>query len=186
MGSKNGKYQVATGQTIESTLSDIVSDRSKKSIQQEQTTVSQCLRRNSFSEASLNNASLLSIVWLDHELQYRLSYVDVEVQLKNINHYVRLFNHVEHCERYIRQIGKSNNNHLMKKEYVLVIISNNLAPTIIPYLEPLNQVKYIYVFGKSKSVAKAHQQSLSRCKKVSCCFALLHVNRIVLVIFLFS
>ena len=59
-----------------------------------------------------------------------------------------------------------NNNGTIRKEKLFVIISTTLAPTIIPHLHELSQVKYIYIFGKSKSISRAHQEWLRRFNKV--------------------
>jgi hypothetical protein len=64
-----------------------------------------------------------------------------------------------------------NNNENMRKEKLLVVISSTLAPTIIPHLHDLSQVKYIYVFGKAKTISKAHQEWLRKFNKVKGIFS---------------
>ena len=109
----------------------------------------------------------VSLVWLDAEVYRRASHVDMEVKLKNLVGYVRLFDRVDSCERYIKHIGKYNNNLHVPKEGLLVLISTTLASTLIPHLHDLSQVKFIYVYGKAKSLSKDHQRRLMKYPKVS-------------------
>ena len=176
MGSKNGKYDFhhesslpspRTTHLPSSSTSDVNSEsvRTKKP-HSDPIGVPTCIHRDVLADAPDDTADRLSLVWLDADVYQRALNIDMEVKLKNLIDYVRLFEHVDACERYIKQIGKLNRQVHARQERLLVIISTSLAMTIIPHLYELEQVKYIYVFGKAKSITKGHQQWLRKYVKV--------------------
>ena len=167
MGSKNGKYDFATvgsvtHRTINETLPTWSSDLNGSVINRK-LPMSPGVHR----QIETNQVERFSLVWLDTEVYRRPSNIDMEIKLKNLIDYVRLFDRVDLCERYIKQIGKYNNNLQIPKESLLVVISTTLGPTLIPYIHDLSQVKSIYVYGKAKSLAKDHQRRLMKFTKVS-------------------
>ncbi|CAF0991710.1 unnamed protein product [Rotaria sordida] len=172
MGSKNGKYDFDHGtssqnhnESIPSFSSELNQSITTKKSKKNLTSLPTCTQQNILIDISTTNMDNLSLVWLDTNIHQRLSNIDVEVKLKNLIDYVRIFDRVDACERYIKQIGRMNNNHI-RQEKLLVIISTTLAPTLIPHLHDLPQVKYIYIFGKSKSISKAHEGWLRKHNKV--------------------
>lgn len=176
MGSKNGKYDfhhesslasLRTTHLPSSSTSDVNtgSVRTKKP-QPDSIAVPTCIHRDVLADAPDGTADRLSLVWLDPDVYQRALNIDMEVKLKNLIDYVRLFERVDACERYIKQIGKLNGQIHARQERLLVIISTSLAMTIIPHLHELEQVKYIYIFGKTKSITKGHQQWLRKYVKV--------------------
>lgn len=143
-----------------------------KKSRKSETSFPRCLHHDALLDShSTRPENDVSLVWLDTNLHQRASNIDTEIKLKNLIDYIRVFDRVDACERYIKQIGRLNNSDYMRKEKLLVLISTALAPTIIPHLHDLSQVKSIYVFGKAKTISKAHQDWLRKFPKVKGVFA---------------
>jgi hypothetical protein len=173
MGSRNGKYDFEReisfqngNETIPSCSSELNGSILSKKFRKEDTSLPTCIHRDFLKDSLPPNMDNLSLVWLDTDIYRRPSNIDTEIKLKNLMNYIRVFDRVDACEKYIKSIGRMNNNGAIRKEKLFVIISTTLAPTIIPHLHELSQVKYIYIFGKSKSISRAHQEWLSRFNKV--------------------
>jgi hypothetical protein len=173
MGLRNGKYDIEHGstfgygnETLPTSLSELNGSILGKKIRKAESSLPRCIHRDILTDSVPINIDNLSLVWLDTDIHRRTSNIDTEIKLKNLIDYIRVFDRVDACERYIKQIGKMNNNDYMRKEKLLVIISTTLAPTIVPHLQELSQVKYIYVYGKSKTISKAHQEWLRKYNKV--------------------
>ncbi|UJR08607.1 hypothetical protein I4U23_012866 [Adineta vaga] len=178
MGSKNGKYDFEH----ENSLSNGNDTLPSCSINTNESFISKiskhngnlqpkCIHQDVLIDPSATDIDHLSLVWLDPDIRRRVSNIDTEVKLKNLINYVRIFDRVDVCERYIKQIGKMNKNSNVSKENLLVIISTTLAPTLIPHLHDLAQVKYVYVYGKSNTISKAHEEWLKRYNKVKGVFS---------------
>jgi hypothetical protein len=173
MGSKNGKYDIEIGNSLQNDnealptcLSELNGSILNKKTRKDEASLPKCIHRDVLRDSLPTNIDIVSLVWLDADIHRRASNIDTEVKLKNLIHYIRVFDRVDQCEKYIKQIGRMNNSDYIRKEKLLVIISTILAPTIIPHLHDLSQVKYIYIYGKSKTIAKAHQQWLRKYNKV--------------------
>jgi len=178
MGLKNGKYNFEHGtspqglnETLPASPADLNESLASKRSRKTDACLPKCIHRDVLIDSYPTNTDNLSLVWLDTDLHQRASNIDTEIKLKNVVHYIRVFDRVDACERYIKQIGRMNNNENMRKEKLLVVISTTLAPTIIPHLHDLSQVKYIYVFGKAKTISKAHQEWLRKFNKVKGIFS---------------
>jgi len=173
MGSKNGKYNVEHGDSVQNgseTLSSLasISDESmigEKSIKEE-ASLPTLIHQNSLADTSSSNTTDLTLVWLDTELNNRLSNIDTQIKLKNLINYLRIFEELDKFEQYIEQIGKMNNTGRINEEKLFVIISPTLALTIIPHFHDLPQVKCIYIYGKAKIDANVTQQLLKKYIKV--------------------
>jgi len=173
MGSKSGKYDIEHGNSLRNDnqalpipLSELNGSMLNKKTRKDEAALPTCIHRDILRDSLPANIDILSLVWLDADIHRRASNIDTEVKLKNLIHYIRVFDRVDVCEKYIKQIGRMNNSDYIRKEKLFVIISTTLAPTIIPHLHDLSQVKYIYVYGKSKTIAKAHQEWLRKYNKV--------------------
>ncbi|CAF0820776.1 unnamed protein product [Adineta ricciae] len=172
MGLKNGKYDFSrehsstnANESLPSypidTNESFISRISKFDIK----SLPKCTHQDVLTDPNATSLDNLSLVWLDLDVYRCPSNIDTEVKLKNLISYVRTFNQVEVCERYIKQIGRMNNVNV-RKEYLLVIISTVLAPTLMPHLHDLPQVKCVYIYGKPKTISKAHQEWLKTYSKV--------------------
>jgi hypothetical protein len=173
MGSKNGKYDFEHknsfqngNETLPSCSSELNGSVLSKKSRKLDTSLPTCIHRDSLSNSSPPSTDNLSLVWLDTDIHRRLSNIDTEIKLKNLINYIRVFDRVDACEKYIKLIGRMNNNGDAQGEKLLVIISTTLAPTIIPHLHDLPQVKCIYIYGKSKTISQVHQDWLKRYSKV--------------------
>lgn len=168
MGSKNGKYDFEHANSMPNVRPTLPhSTTTKNSRQSDNFLPLKCLHHDRLIDRSTTQAENLSLVWLDTNLHQRASNIDTEIKLKNVVEYIRVFDRVDACERYIKQIGRLNNNEYIRKEKLLVIISTGLAPTLTPHLHELSQVQAIYVFGKAKTISKAHQEYLRKFAKVN-------------------
>lgn len=170
MGSKNGKYDIEQANSLPNfhpTLPQNSTDgKSTKKSRKSEVIPPKCLHHDSLLDPYTTHPENLSLVWLDANVYHRSSNVDTEIKLKNVIDYIRVFDRVDACERYIKQIGRLNNNPYTRKEKLLVIISTALAPTLIPHLHDLPQVQWIYIFGKAKTIAKGHEEWLKKYPKV--------------------
>lgn len=171
MGMRNGKYDFqhthsAPSLPIDgSEISSSILDRKARS---NQVSLPKCLHRTDLNDSLAIQNENITLVWLDTNVHQRPSNIDTEVKLRNLIDYIRIFDRVDACEKYIKQIGKMNNqNPHGKKENILVVISTILAPTIIPHLHELAQVKWIYIYGRSKTISRAHQDWLRQYTKVN-------------------
>lgn len=173
MGSKNGKYDIEHGDSVRNHNESLPTYGSElngsilnKKLRKDEASLPKCIHRDIVMDSLPRNNDNASLVWLDTDLHRRTSNIDTEIKLKNLVHYIRVFDRVDSCEKYIKQIGKMNNSDYIRKEKLLVVISTTLAPTIIPHLHDLLQVKYIYIYGKEKTISKAHQEWLRKYNKV--------------------
>ena len=164
MGSKSGKYTVENGSFNQSRTKILSSFSSNKhesipneKMMKEDASLRTIVHQNILSQ----NVNNLTLIWLDTEINNRSSNINIQIKLKNLINYFRIFDQIDEFEQYIKQIGKTN------KEKLLVIISRTLALTIIPQLHERPQVKYIYIYGKTKIDTKASQQLLKKYPKVS-------------------
>lgn len=176
MGSKNGKYVFESGDVLlplkRSCLPSLTSENDENLSQRNSRRISQSrprfVHQESLRDPMDDENERLSIVWLDQNVFYTKVYIDTEIKLKNLISYVRIFDRLDVCERYIKQIGKLNNIcDASSREMIFFIISSELAPTIVPYLDELSQIKYIYVFTRNRPLLKNHQINLSRFRKVN-------------------
>lgn len=173
MGSKNGKYNVEHGDSVQNgseTLSSMasISDESMvgEKSRKEEASLPTLIHQDSLADTSSSNTTDLTLVWLDTELNDRPSNIDTQIKLKNLINYLRIFEDLDTFEQYIEQIGKMNNTGRINEEKLFVIISPILALTIIPHFHDLPQVKYIYIYGKEKIDANVTQQLLKKYIKV--------------------
>ncbi|CAF1258974.1 unnamed protein product [Didymodactylos carnosus] len=99
----------------------------------------------------------LSFVWLDTPVELRRDTVDMQVKLRNILDYLRIFDRTEPCEQYVRHI----NTHMEK---LFFIIHGSLCATFVPHIHDLPQIKYIYIYESDKSTPG--QQWLAKYPKI--------------------
>ena len=166
MGLKNGKYDFQHGNSLPNIHGHIPSNGSELNGNKKSRKSEISLPKCTYRDVLIDSTDNFSLVWLDTNLYQRSSNIDTEIKLKNLINYIRVFDRVDACERYIKQIGKMNTNEQIRQEKLLVVISTILAPTIIPHLHDLSQVKSIYVYGKAKTISKAHQDWLRKYNKV--------------------
>ncbi|CAF3428358.1 unnamed protein product [Rotaria sp. Silwood1] len=143
MGLKNGKYDFEHGissqnhdETLPSFSSELNESITTKISRKDLKSLPTFIHRDTLIDTSTTNIDNLSLVWLDTNIHQRPSNIDIEIKLKNLINYVRIFDRVD------------------------------TSPTLIPHLHNLSQVKYIYIFGKSKSISKAHEEWLRGFNKV--------------------
>ncbi|CAF4473320.1 unnamed protein product, partial [Rotaria magnacalcarata] len=108
MGSKNGKYDFQHGGLSQTRHEDLPSFSSEfngsiqtKNSRKDMTSIPACIHQDILIDRSALNAENLSLVWLDTDIYRRPSNIDIEFKLKNLLNYVRLFDRVDSCERYI-------------------------------------------------------------------------------------
>jgi len=161
MGSTNGKYSVEYGNSVQNRNKTLPSSPSNSNIsKKEKRSLPTIIRRNLLIDSLLPNKDNLTLVWLDTDINNQASNIDIQIKLKNLINYLRIFDEINSFERYIEQISQMN------KEQLFVIISTALSLTIIPYLHNFSQIKYIYIYGKEKLDIKINQQLIIKYPKV--------------------
>ncbi|CAF0967116.1 unnamed protein product [Rotaria sordida] len=108
----------------------------------------------------------LTLVWLDTEMNNRSENIDIQIRLKNVINYLRIFDQVEACEQYIERVGEINTINKINEEKLLLVISSTLPLTIISHVRDLPQVKDIYIYRKSKTHDTTIQEFLKNYTKV--------------------
>jgi len=161
MGSTSGKYSVEhvnSAQNRKKTFPSFPSN--SNSLKKDKISLPTIIRQNLLIDSSSSNKDNLTLVWLDTEINNEALNIDIQIKLKNLINYLRIFDEINSFERYIEQIGQMN------KEQLFVIISTALSLTMIPYLHRLSQIKYIYIYGKVKIDTKTNQQLITKYPKV--------------------
>lgn len=141
MGSASGKYDIKDDSPISNKSTTLPltissSNRSKK----EKASLPQFLHKNS----SLSIKDDLTLIWLDTEIHNQSSNIDIQIKLKNLFNYFRIFDELNKFEEYIKKMTQMN------EEKIFIIISTTLSLTMLPYLHKHSQIKCIYIFGKDK------------------------------------
>ncbi|CAF3035445.1 unnamed protein product [Rotaria sp. Silwood2] len=172
MGSKSGKYEIDHDNFIQfedETLSafssssngSIASERLRK----EEAFLSTFVHSNFSNDILSSKMDNLTLVWLDTEMNNRPDSIDTQIRLKNVINYLRIFDQVDACERYIKRIGEMNNINKINEEKLLLVISTTVPFPIISYFHGFTQVKDIYIYGKSKTNSSVIQQFVkNHCK----------------------
>jgi hypothetical protein len=155
MGSTGGKYNCEYGNSSENrnTILPSNSNQSKN----ESASLPRFIHQHLLTDSLSSNKDNLTIVWLDNDIHNQPSNIDIQIKLKNLSNYLRIFDEVNAFEQYIIQINE---------EKLFIIISPTLALTMIPRLHRHSQIKCIYIFGKVKINPKTHQELLKKYPKV--------------------
>ena len=110
MGSRNGKYDFEReisfqngNETIPSCSSELNGSILSKKFRKEDTSLPTCIHRDFLKDSLPPNMDNLSLVWLDTDIYRRPSNIDTEIKLKNLMNYIRVFDRVDACEKYIKQ-----------------------------------------------------------------------------------
>ncbi|CAF3611522.1 unnamed protein product [Rotaria sp. Silwood1] len=111
-------------------------------------------RRNSDN----SHLEIFSLIWLDSNVNGS-DIRNTEQQLRTIINYVKKFQDVEQCERYI--VEQSENDRLV------VIVSGRLGRIIVPSIHALRQVVSIYVYCMDKKGNKEWADKFSKVKAVA-------------------
>ena len=164
MGSKSAKYRVENGSSIQSRTKTFSPFSSKlnesipsENLAKEDASLPKMIHQNLLKDTLSEGKTL---VWIDTEINNQPSNIDTQIQLKNIINSLRIFDQIEAFEKYITHLDNIHN------EKLFVIISTTIALTIIPHLHEHQQVKYIYIYGKTKIDTKISRQLLEKYPKV--------------------
>lgn len=144
-----------SGQNRRTTLPTIPSKMTKQ--EEENEALPKCIHQNLLSA----NKDNFTIVWVDTDMHHQSSKIDIQIQLKNLVHDLRIFDELDAFEHYIKQIDQTN------EEKVFVIISTSLALSMIPHLHRLSSIKSIYIYGKAEIEEKTKQKLFKIYPKVS-------------------
>jgi hypothetical protein len=170
MGSQSGKYKVehenSTPNDIKASSSNSSDSVASDILIQEEASLPTCIHQNVLIDTLPFDMDCVTLVWLDTEINNRPSNIDIQIKLKNLINYIRIFDRVDECQQYIEQIGIMNNTENVIQEKLLVIVSPALASTIIPHLHEVSQIKYFYIYETSKTNVKINQQLLKEYTKV--------------------
>ncbi|CAF1175285.1 unnamed protein product, partial [Didymodactylos carnosus] len=97
------------------------------------------------------NLEDLTIVWLDHNIDH---FSDRKVRLCRIINYLKIFDNIEQCIKYIKSI---------QIEKIFFIVSGTLGKDIIPIVVDESQIVFIYIFSFKKD---EHELWSNKYKKI--------------------
>lgn len=92
-----------------------------------------------------NHLEIFSLIWLDKEKNIK-DIRNTEQELRSIINYLKKFQYVEECQRYIEQ--RSENDRLV------FIVSGEMGQKIVPSIHKLRQVRSIYIYCMDKKKHK--------------------------------
>ncbi len=156
MGSNSAKYDIKDGNFAQNRRTTIPSSSSMitKSTKE---TLPKCIHQDLLS----NDKDNFTIIWVDTEIHHHSSNIDMQIKLKNLVRYLRIFDEIDAFKQYIKQIDPRN------KEKLFVIISTPLALSMIPDLHRFYSIKSIYIYGKAEIDEKTKRKLFKSYPKVS-------------------
>jgi hypothetical protein len=162
MGSTSGKYNMTDENSAQNRRTTIpsISLKITKS-KNEKKSLPKCIHQDILMDSLSSNKDNFTIVWIDTEIHHQSSNIDIQIKLKNLIHYLRIFDELTAFEHYIKKINQIN------QEKLFVIISTPLALSMIPHLHHLSSIKYIYIYGKAEIDGKIKEKLLKTYPKVS-------------------
>jgi hypothetical protein len=91
------------------------------------------------SDLKIPHTDTMPIIWLDIDVHETSENVQFQNILKSITKLLKVFNMVELCEEYIRQMDVD--------ESLIFIVSGLMSTLIIPFVHVLPHVKIIYIYS---------------------------------------
>ncbi|CAF4473144.1 unnamed protein product, partial [Rotaria sp. Silwood2] len=106
-----------------------------------------------------DNIETFSLIWLDAAVNTAKENVRAQSELRGIINYLKVFENVEKCEKYIRKSHESDR--------IVVIVSGGLGQEIVPRIYKLRQVCAIYVYCMNKNKNKKWASEYSKIKLIT-------------------
>jgi hypothetical protein len=82
--------------------------------------------------------------------------LDIQLQLRSIINYLKLFEDIDDCEQYIRSLSKDDR--------IILLVNEKLASEIISRIHELRQIISIYIYSND---TQEDNQWINQYKKVS-------------------
>jgi hypothetical protein len=101
-----------------------------------------------------NHLEIFSLIWLDTNDDIE-DIQNTEQKLRAIINHFKRFRNAKECQQYIEQKSKHDR--------LVLIVSLQLGPEIVPFIHKLRQVSSIYVYCKDK---KSNEEWISDYTKV--------------------
>ncbi|CAF3116856.1 unnamed protein product [Rotaria sp. Silwood2] len=105
-----------------------------------------------------DNLETFSLIWLDAVVKTAKENIGAQSDLRAIINYLKVFNNVEKCEKFIRKCHDADR--------VVLIVSGGLGQQIVPRIYKLQQVRAIYVYCMDKKKNKKWASQYTKVKKI--------------------
>ncbi|CAF3589996.1 unnamed protein product [Rotaria sp. Silwood1] len=106
-----------------------------------------------------DNLETFSLIWLDASVNTSKENIEAQADLRTIINYLKTFDNVSKCEKYIRKCDESDR--------IVLIVSGGLGREIVPRIYKLRQVSVIYVYCMDKKKNKEWAKQYSKIKLIS-------------------
>lgn len=93
------------------------------------------IRTTATNKINLENVSL---VWLDGSVNKLQESIDAQKQLKLLTNHLEVFEKVDLCENYIKQLPKT--------DQIILIVSGSLGQQIVPRIHTDQRIVSIFVY----------------------------------------
>ncbi|CAF1539434.1 unnamed protein product, partial [Rotaria sordida] len=93
-----------------------------------------------------DNLEIFSLIWLDASVNTSKENIKAQSDLRAIINYLKTFDNVVKCEKYIRKCDESDR--------IMLIVSGGLGREIVPRIYKFRQVSSIYVYCMNKKKNK--------------------------------
>jgi hypothetical protein len=112
--------------------------------------------KQSLSSPIGESLEIFCLIWLDLSRNNIHENLDIQLQLRSIINYLKLFEDIDDCEQYIRSLSKDDR--------IILLVNEKLASEIISRIHELRQIISIYIY--SNDTQEDHQW-INQYKKVS-------------------
>ncbi|CAF2792622.1 unnamed protein product [Rotaria sp. Silwood2] len=106
-----------------------------------------------------DNIETFSLIWLDAAVNTVKENVRAQSELRAIINYLKVFEDLEKCEKYIRKSHESDR--------IVLIVSGGLGQQIVPQIYKLRQVRTIYIYCMNTKKNKKWASEYSKIKLVT-------------------
>lgn len=107
------------------------------------------------SDSKHMNLESYACLWLDQNANSREDNRQTQKELRQIINHLRVFDKINECEQYIRQI---------KHEKIVLIVSGRLGREIVPRLHDLSQFYACYVLCQDQKLNEQWAKNFSKVK----------------------
>ncbi|CAF4605949.1 unnamed protein product, partial [Didymodactylos carnosus] len=94
-------------------------------------------RHISVSVQEKENLEILSLLWLDTNVNQTQHNLDIQTKLRSAINFLKTFNTIDECEKYIQQT---------KQAKITLIVSGDLGQMFVPKVHHLSQLNSIYIY----------------------------------------
>jgi hypothetical protein len=95
--------------------------------------------KQSLSSPVGESLEIFSLIWLDLSKNNIHENLDIQLQLRTIINYLKLFEDIDDCEQYIRSSSKDDR--------IIIFVNEKLALDITSRIHDLRQITSIYIYS---------------------------------------